>query len=119
MNNSFPRWAAEEISKASWRFHDTWEGSGYVLEINEKARQIDVQFYDRLPEGRYIATLDLPSKFDIHSLEMGEAYVFQFKVFQAPLSPQLVSFLAQEYSVKLDSLYRFELATASALDQSA
>lgn len=116
MTESFPRWAAEEISKANYELHNTWQGTGYIPEINEKERQVDVQFYERLPEGRHIATLGLPSTFDIHSLKMGEASLFRFKIYRASLSPQLVDFLAQRYSVRMDSLYWFELASASTLD---
>jgi hypothetical protein len=104
-----PKWVAEEIKNAKFDHEEEWSGSGYILDVNKEARKIDVQFYEKLPEGRYIATLDLPESIDPNSLELAVVYLFRFKAFRASLNPKVVSFLKEKYSVNMDSIYRFEL----------
>lgn len=111
MAEGFPRWAAEEIAGANWQYHETWKSSGFILEINPKERRIDVQFYERLPEGRYIATLDIPKEMHLDSLRTGEAYLFSMKVSRAQLSQKLIELLKERYQVAMDTIYRFELAS--------
>ena len=67
--DSLPKWVAEEIRNAKFGEEEEWSGSGYILDINKDEKKIDVQFYEKLPEGRYIATLDLPEKYQPESLE--------------------------------------------------
>ena len=66
---SIPNWVAQEIQHAEFKESEDWSGSGYILDINKEQRKIDVQFYEKLPEGRYIATLDLPKDINPESLE--------------------------------------------------
>jgi hypothetical protein len=106
---AIPKWVAEEIRNAKFEKEEAWSGSGYILDINSKERKIDVQFYEKLPEGRYIATLDLPESVDPNSLELATVYVFKFKAFKASLDPKVVSFLKEKYAMDMDSIYRFEL----------
>lgn len=117
MSEGFPRWAAQEIASAAWQYHDTWEGSGYILDLYRAERRVDVQFYERLPEGRYIATLDVPQGVDLNGLLIGKPYLFQFRVYRAALSERLRSFLGSRYSVAMDALYRFELGAFQALEE--
>ena len=70
---------------------------------------MDVQFYERLPEGRYIVTLDVPMEMHLDSLKTGEAYLFELKVFKAQLTKNLTDFLKEKYQVAMDEIYRFEL----------
>jgi len=116
---TMPKWIAEEIRNAKFDQGEEWSGSGYVLDINKQDKKIDVQFYEKLPEGRYIATLELPSDFDPDSLELAIVYMFKFKAYKAPLDPKVVSFLKEKYSLEMDSIYRFELVSAEKLDAEA
>ena len=116
MSKEFPRWAAEEITKAAWRYIEEWTGSGYILDVDQEQRLVDVQFFERLPEGRHIVTLEVPDGYSWTGMEPGEAFIFRFKVYKADLAERLVSYLVQEYSVKIDSIYRFVLVSAEALE---
>lgn len=117
--DSLPKWIAEEIREAKFDREEEWTGSGYILDINKKDAKIDVQFYEKLPEGRYIATLDLPSKFDIDSLELAVVYMFKFKSFKASLSEKAVTFLKEKYGLTMDGVYRFVLISLEKLDAEA
>ena len=116
MGDEFPRWAAEEISKAKLVEAGLIKQTGYILEIDEKARKMDVQFYDQLPEGRHIVTLELDQKINLMSLKMVTNYMFDVKVYKANLSEKLVKLLWETYKVKMDSVHRYVLSGLEELD---
>jgi len=116
---NLPKWVAEEIRDAKFDQGEEWSGSGYVLDINKDEKKVDVQFYEKLPEGRYIATLDLPSDFNLESLELALVYMFKFKASKAVLAPKVVTFLKEKYNVEMDSIYKFELISLEKLDAEA
>lgn len=116
MGDDFPKWAAEEISKAKLVEAGVVKQTGCILEIDEKGRKIDVQFYDHLPEGRYIVTLELDEKIDLMSLKMSTNYMFDVKAYEANLSEKLVKLLWETYKVKMDSVHRYVLTGLEELD---
>ena len=116
---NLPKWVAEEIRNAKFDQEEEWSGSGYVLDINRDEKKIDVQFYEKLPEGRYIATLDLSPEVNPESLELAIVYMFKFKASKATLSAKVVTFLKEKYNVDMNSIYKFELLSAEKLDAEA
>ncbi len=116
---SMPKWVADEIKNAKFENEEEWTGSGYILDINQKENKVDIQFYEKLPEGRYIATLDLPAKFDTNTLELATVYMFKFKASKATLNSKVVSFLKEKFELDMDSIYKFELISAEKLDAEA
>ena len=119
MSEGLPKWVAEEIKNAKFGKPEEWEGSGYILDANKDQHKIDVQFYEKLPEGRYIATLELPEKFNAESLELGLVYLFKFNSFKATLSEKVTKFLKEKFDLAMDSIYRFELVSAERLEAEA
>jgi len=75
-----------------------------------------VQFYDRLPDGRYIATLDVSDAALLNGVEKAEIYLFSIKIYEAPLSEKLKKFLSDEYSISLEKIYRFELGSLEKME---
>jgi hypothetical protein len=116
---TLPKWVAEDIRNAKFEHEEEWTGTGYILEVNKDDNKIDVQFYEKLPEGRYIATLDLPASIDSEKLELAVVYAFKFKAFKATLNPKVVSFLKEKFELNMDSIYRFELVSVEKLDAEA
>ena len=114
--DSLPKWITEEIRNAKFDHEEEWNGSGYILDIDKKGSKIDVQFYEKLPEGRYIATLDVPQNIDFDSLELAVVYMFRFKAWKAALNEKVVSFLKEKFSLSMDSIFRFELESLTKLD---
>jgi hypothetical protein len=114
-----PKWVAEEIRNAKFDHEEEWSGSGYILDINKDEKKVDVQFYEKIPEGRYIATLDLSPSINNETLEIGIVYLFKFKASKATLDPKVVSFLKEKFSLDMDSIYKFELLSVEKLDAEA
>ena len=75
-----------------------------------------MQFYDRLPDGRYIATLDVSDAALLNGVEKAEIYLFSIKIYEAPLSEKLKKFLSDEYSISLEKIYRFELGSLEKME---
>jgi hypothetical protein len=117
--DNLPKWVAEEIRNAKFDSEEEWSGSGYLLEINKDDKKVDVQFYEKLPEGRYIATLDLAAGLNADTLDLGIIYMFKFKAAKASLPTKVVSFLKEKYNVDMESIYKFELLSAEKLDAEA
>jgi hypothetical protein len=117
--DNLPKWVAEEIRNAKFDSEEEWSGSGYLLDINKEEKKVDVQFYEKLPEGRYIATLDLSPSVDPGTLDLGIIYMFKFKAAKATLSPKVVTFLKEKFSVPMENIYKFELVSAEKLDAEA
>jgi hypothetical protein len=116
---AIPKWVAEEIQNAKFDQSEEWSGSGYLLDINKDERHVDVQFYDKLPDGRYIATLDVPKEVEIETLELAIVYMFKFNAFKANLSEKVVSFLKEKYALDMQTIFRFELESVEKLDAEA
>jgi hypothetical protein len=119
MSETFPKWVKDDIKNAKFDQGEERSGTGYILDINKENRTIDVQFYEKLPEGRYIATLELPPGKDPDSLELATVYMFKFRASKAPLNPKVVSFLKEKYALEMDSIHRFELIDAEKEDVEA
>jgi hypothetical protein len=117
--DNLPKWVAEEIRNAKFDSEEEWSGSGYLLEINKDDKKVDVQFYEKLPEGRYIATLDLAAGLNADTLDLGIIYMFKFNAAKASLPTKVVSFLKEKYNVDMESIYKFELLSAEKLDAEA
>ena len=90
--------------------------TGYVLSINNKENSIDIQFYQQLPDGRYISTLVLQNKNDLKLIIQArektndaQEYTFKIIVNKASLSDKAKAFLHDNYSTSLDNLYSFGL----------
>jgi hypothetical protein len=116
---AIPKWVTQEIQNAQFKDYEVWSGSGYILDINKNDRRIDAQFYEKLPEGRYIATLEVPKEVDMESFELAVVYMFKFKAYKATLSEKVVTFLKEKYAIEMDNIYRFELESLEKLDAEA
>lgn len=119
MSSELPKWAEDEINSitdSSFKQVETWEGTGYFLDIDEKNRRADVQFYEKLPVGKHIVTLDMPKSIKIDDLMKGFVYGYKVKVLKAPLSDKLVTFLKENLNIDMDGIYKFELESLQLLD---
>ncbi len=119
MSGELPKWAEDEINSitdSSFKQTETWEGTGYFLDIDEKDRKADVQFYERLPVGKHIITLEIPTSIKIVDLMKGFVYGYRVKILKAPLSEKLVAFLKESLNISMDGIYRFELESLQLLD---
>ena len=119
MSSELPKWAEDEINSitsSSFKLVESWEGTGYFLELDEKDRKADVQFYEKLPIGKHIVTVSIPKSVNMNDLMKGFVYGYRVKILKAPLSDKLIKFLKESLNIDMDGIYQFELESLQLLD---
>ncbi|MGH9876709.1 MAG: hypothetical protein ACRD38_04340 [Nitrososphaerales archaeon] len=119
MSTELPKWAEDEINSitpSSFKQVETYDGTGYFLELDEENRKADVQFYEKLPVGKHIVTVSLPKSIKMGDLMKGFVYGYRIKILKAPLSDKLVKFLKENLNMEMDGIYQFELESLQLLD---
>jgi hypothetical protein len=122
MSAELPKWAEEEINSItdfSFKEFETYEGTGYFLEIDEKNRMADIQFYEKLPIGQHIVTAIIPNEIKLEDLMKGFVYAYKVKILKAPLSSKLIEYLKENLNIERDGVYRFEVESLELLDVDA
>ncbi|RMF29436.1 MAG: hypothetical protein D6752_06015 [Candidatus Nitrosothermus koennekii] len=119
MSEELPKWAEDEINsitEESFKVVDRWEGTGYFLDIDEKNRRVDIQFYEKLPIGKHIITVEVPEDIDISKFMKGFVYMYKVKVLKADFSEKLTKYLKENLNLNMDGVYRFVLESLEMLD---
>jgi len=112
----FPTWAAEEVKNAEWKERYELEASGYILQNDVDNGSMDVQFFDPLPDGRYIASLDIPRSLHVKNVKNGDSFIFKIRAYESNLSLRLQRLLEERYATRIASLWRYELINLEPLD---
>ncbi|GIU72336.1 MAG: hypothetical protein KatS3mg003_1815 [Candidatus Nitrosocaldaceae archaeon] len=119
MSEELPKWAEDEINsitEESFKVVDRWEGTGYFLDIDEKNRRVDIQFYEKLPIGKHIITVEVPEDIEISKFMKGFVYMYKVKVLKADFSEKLTKYLKENLNLNMDGVYRFVLESLEMLD---
>jgi len=117
--SELPKWAEDEINSItenSFKVIDRWEGSGCFLDIDERNRKADIQFYEKLPIGKHIITIDIPTSIDMSKFMKGFVYLYKVDVLKAEISDKLQKYLKDTFNVDMNGVYRFVLASLELLD---
>lgn len=114
-----PEWVANEIQNAKFGKPEQLTRTGYILEIYEPDKKMDVQLYDPVEDGRHIVTMDIPKNIKSSELERGVVYEFVFEQLKAPLSKKVVEFLKKEKEIDMGAIYQFVLKKLELLDVGA
>jgi len=119
LSTELPKWAEDEINSITaslFKHVESYEGTGYFLELDEENGKADVQFYEKLPVGKHIVTVSIPKSIKMGDLMKGFVYGYKVKILKAPLSDKLVKFLKENLNMDMDGIYQFELESLQLLD---
>ena len=86
----------------------THSNTGYILDINETDKKVDLQLYEPLSGTTILEGLDLSKKINLNDLEKGVACEFKLDELKAPLSKKTIEYL-KEQGITLDTIIKFEL----------
>lgn len=117
--NKLPKWVEDEINsitEESFKMIDRWSGTGYFLDIDQLKRRVDIQFYEKLPIGRYIVTAEVPDNLSIDKFMKGYVYTYTIKILKAEISERLRKYLKENLNIDLECLYRVVLESVELLD---
>ena len=112
-----PEWIETEIRSIKFTESETINRTGYILEIYQKDRKLDIQLYEALPDGRTIVEgIDVPSSQDISKYMKGLVYEFTIKMSRGKLSDKAIEFLKSQFMLDMDAIYQFELIELQPMD---
>ena len=92
--------------------------TGYVLEVNEKDKKIDIQLYEPIAGTTILEGLDLSKNIKLNDLEKGIVCEFKLDELKAPLSKKTVEYLSEQ-GITLKELVRYELKEFKVIDENS
>ena len=94
----------------------THSNTGYILDINETDKKVDLQLYEPLSGTTILEGLDLSKKINLNDLEKGVVCEFKLDELKAPLSKKTIEYL-KEQGITLDTIIKFELKEFKILEE--
>ena len=92
--------------------------TGYVLDINEKDKKVDLQLYESVQGTTILEGLNLSKDVKLNDLEKGVMCEFKLNELKAKLSKQTVDYLAEQ-GINLTEIIQYELVEIKILDENA
>jgi hypothetical protein len=114
--DELPDWVLDDIKNAKFAKPEPLTRMGYILEIYESDKKIDVQLYEAVEDGRHIVTLDLPKNVKASECQTGAVYEFGISMLKAPLAKKTIEFLKKEKEIEMSAIYQFELQKMTLMD---
>ena len=90
--------------------------SGYILDINEEDKKVDIQTYEPISGTTILEGLSLSKKIKLNDLEKGTVYEFKLDELKAPLSKKTIEYL-KEQGITMDAIIQFELKETKIVDE--
>ena len=107
--DELPDWVMDDIRNAKFAKPESLTRTGYILEVYEGDKKIDVQLYESVEDGRHIVTLDLPKNIKPSDCRTGVVYEFEINMLKASLGKKTVEFLKKEKEIEMSAIYQFDL----------
>jgi hypothetical protein len=112
-----PKWVEDEIKSIELSEFETLTRVGYILEIYDKEKKLDIQLYEALPDGRtFVEGIDVPKYHDFSKIMKGFVYEFKIKMSKGKLSDKTREFLRMQYMLEMDYIFQFELVGLQLMD---
>ena len=92
--------------------------TGYVLDVNENDKKIDIQLYEPIAGTTILEGLDLSKNIKLNDLEKGIVCDFKVAELKAPLSKKTVEYLGEQ-GITLKELVRYELKEFKVIDENS
>jgi len=106
----------DELKSPKFGKPKTHSNSGYILDVNETDKKVDVQLYEPLSGTTILEGLDLDKTINLNALEKGVLCEFKLDELKAPLSKKTIEYL-KEQGIALDKIVKFELKEFKIIDE--
>ena len=90
--------------------------SGYILDINEADKKVDIQLYEPLSGTTILEGLELSKTVNLNDLEKGIVCEFKLDELKASLSKKTIEYL-KEQGITLTTIIKFELKEFKIIDE--
>jgi len=105
-----------ELNSPKFTKSKTFTASGYILEVKESDKKVDIQVYEPIAGTTILEGLNLSKKINLNDIEKGVVCEFQLEELKAPLSKKTVDYL-QEQGITLNEIIQFELKEFKVIDE--
>ena len=105
-----------ELKSPKFGKSKTHTNSGYILDVNEADKKVDIQLYEPLSGTTILEGLDLDKTINLNDLEKGIVCEFKLDELKAPLSKKTIEYL-KEQGITLESIVKFELKEFKIIDE--
>jgi len=105
-----------ELKSPKFTKSKTYTTSGYVLEINESDKKVDIQVFEPIAGTTILEGLNFSEKINLNDIEKGIMCEFQLEELKAPLSKKTAEYL-QEQGITLNEIIQFELKEFKVIDE--
>ena len=92
--------------------------TGYILDIDEKEKKIDLQLYEPVQGTSIIEGLNIAKDVNLNDLMKGVVCEFKLNELKAKLSKKTVDYLAEQ-GINLSEIIQYELAEMKVIDENA
>ena len=92
--------------------------TGYILDINDKDRKVDLQLYESVQGTTILEGLNISKEVKLNDLEKGLVCEFKLNELTAELSKTTVDYLSEQ-GINLKEIIRYELSEVKVIDENA
>ena len=92
--------------------------TGYILDINDKDKKIDLQLYEPVQGTTILEGLNLSKDVKLNDLEKGVVCEFKLNELTAELSKTTVDYLSEQ-GISLKEIIQYELTEVKIIDENA
>tara|TARA_Y100000588_G_scaffold20379_1_gene20687 strand:- start:2344 stop:2709 length:366 start_codon:yes stop_codon:yes gene_type:complete len=108
----------KELESPKFGKPKTMTNSGYILDINEKDKKVDLQLYEQVQGTTIIEGLNLSKDVKLNDLEKGVVCEFKLNELTAKLSKTTVDYLAEQ-GINLKEIVQYEVTDVKIIDENA
>jgi len=116
--DEIPEEINKELESPKFGKPKSMTNTGYVLDINEKDKKVDLQLYESVQGTTILEGLNLSKDVKLNDLEKGVVCEFKLNELKAKLSKQTVDYLAEQ-GINLKEIIQYELAEMRIIDENA
>tara|TARA_B100000029_G_scaffold204615_1_gene202609 strand:+ start:363 stop:728 length:366 start_codon:yes stop_codon:yes gene_type:complete len=116
--DEIPKEIDDELKSPKFNKSKTYTSTGYILELNETDKKVDIQVYEPIAGTTILEGLILSEKINLNDIEKGVVCEFKLDELKAPLSKKTVDYL-KEQGITLTEIIQFELKELKVIDENA
>ena len=116
--DEIPEEINKELESPKFGKPKSMKNSGYILDINEDEKKVDLQLYESVQGTTILEGLNLSKDVKLNDLEKGVVCEFKLNELKAKLSKKTVDYLAEQ-GINLKEIVQYELAEMKIIDENA
>ena len=114
--NDIPEDVNKELESPKFGKPKSMTQSGYILDINEDEKKVDLQLYESVQGTSILEGLNLGKDVNLNDLMKGVVCEFKLNELKAKLSKQTVDYLAEQ-GISLKEIIQYEVAEIKVIDE--